>query len=173
MSAGFRNVYGAGPWHALLMAGCLALAVYTVLTLGPAALLSSGWNSMLVWFLGATVLVDLILLPASALADRALRALLRKGSSGSRAAARSRRFPPAINYVRIPMLASGLLFLLFFPGIIEQGSGSYRAATGQTQDPFLERWLLLCAGFFLLSAAAYILSIVRGPRRGVPGERKR
>lgn len=165
-TAGFHTVYGAGPFHALLMAGCIALAGYTVWTLGLEALLSSGWNSILVWFIGAVALVDLMLLPITALADRALRAVLRRITRpGPRSPRHRPHSPHALNYIRIPLLASGLLFLLFFPGIIEQGSGSYHGATGQTQDPFLERWLLLSAFIVLLSAAAYALSIRRGHRR--------
>ena len=52
-------------------------------------------------------------------------------------------------------MASGLALLLFLPGIIEQGKPTYLAATGQTQDPFLGRWLLLTAAVFGASAVAY------------------
>ncbi|WP_143101950.1 hypothetical protein [Amycolatopsis marina] len=36
-----------------------------------------------------------------------------------------------LNHLRVPALASGLLFVLFFPEIIEHGSRTYQAATGQ------------------------------------------
>ena len=52
-------------------------------------------------------------------------------------------------------MASGLLLLMFFPGIIQQGSASYERATGLTQAPFLGRWLLLTGAFFGVSAIAY------------------
>jgi len=45
--------------------------------------------------------------------------------------------------------------LLFFPGIIQQGKNSYLQRTGQTQQPFLDRWLLLTAAMFGLSAILY------------------
>ena len=48
-----------------------------------------------------------------------------------------------------------LTLLIFLPGIIEQGAPTYRAATGQTQQPFLGRWLLLTAAMFALSAICY------------------
>jgi len=60
-----------------------------------------------------------------------------------------------VNYLRVPVLASGLLFLVFFPGIITQGASTYLAATGQTQAPILGRWLLFTAIAFALSALAY------------------
>ncbi|MGI8721185.1 MAG: hypothetical protein ACR2JG_03050 [Geodermatophilaceae bacterium] len=72
---------------------------------------------------------------------------------------------PTVNYVRVPVLASGLLFLLFFPGITGQGASSYLAATGQTQEPFLTRWLLLTALGFGVSAITYALRVGRARRR--------
>jgi hypothetical protein len=97
----------------------------------------------------------LILFPLYALADRSLTAAL--------AAARVVRAGPAagaprvspLNYLRVPTLATGLSLLLFFPGIIQQGHSSYVAATGQNQQPFLARWLLLVAALYGLSALAY------------------
>ena len=38
---------------------------------------------------------------------------------------------------------------------IQQGKFTYLAATGQTQQPFLGRWLLLVAALWGLSALAY------------------
>jgi hypothetical protein len=60
-----------------------------------------------------------------------------------------------LNYVRVPTLAAGLSLLLFFPGIIEQGQFTYVAATGQNQQPFFGRWLLLVAALYGFSALAY------------------
>lgn len=48
-----------------------------------------------------------------------------------------------------------MTLLVFLPGIIRQGAPVYAAATGQTQDPFLGRWLLLTAAMFAVSAAVY------------------
>ena len=103
------------------------------------------WQLIIVWFLGAALVHDLVLFPLYALADR----LTRRGTRAVKAP------HVTLNYVRIPLLAVGLLFLLFFPGIFQQGADSYLSATGQTQDPFLERWLLLSAAIFGLSAIAY------------------
>ncbi len=55
----------------------------------------------------------------------------------------------------LTVLASGLLLLIFLPGIVEQGSDTYLAATGQTQQPFLGRWLLLTAIICAASALTY------------------
>ncbi len=54
-------------------------------------------------------------------------------------------------------MAAALTFALFLPGIIEQGAFTYHAATGLTQEPFLGRWLLLVAAFYLTSAVCYVV----------------
>ena len=61
----------------------------------------------------------------------------------------------AVSYLQVPLLGTGLLFLLFFPGIIGQGSQTYLDATGLTQEPYLDRWLLITAAMFLISAVLY------------------
>ncbi|MBE1467408.1 hypothetical protein [Kibdelosporangium phytohabitans] len=102
-------------------------------------------SRMLLWFAAAVIGHDLILFPMYTLADHAARHLL------------PRRRLPMLNYLRVPALASGLLLLVFLPGIIRQGADTYLAATGQTQEPFLYRWLLLTAIFFTASAIVYAL----------------
>jgi hypothetical protein len=54
---------------------------------------------------------------------------------------------------------------LFFPGIVQQGSATYVAATGQTQQPFLGRWSLLTASMFILSALLYAIRLVVAHQR--------
>ena len=73
---------------------------------------------------------------------------------------------PVVNHIRIPALAAGLTLLMFLPGIIEQGSRTYLAATGQTQEPFLGRWLWLTAALFGVSAVIYAVRLVRARRSG-------
>ncbi|MDJ0395549.1 hypothetical protein QMK17_19700 [Rhodococcus sp. G-MC3] len=154
----FRQFYGSHPLHLLVVLFSFALAIYTVGVVGPAALWNSAawWQSILVWFLGAVIAHDLLLFPLYALADRTLTA-------GS-AAVNSRRktSPPHIsplNYVRIPALATAVLLLLFFPGIIEQGSETFVEATGFTQEPYLRRFLVLTAVIFAVSALAYAVRL--------------
>ncbi len=165
----FRTAYGAGPQHLLGMLAALALVTYTVSVLGPSALWDPEvwWQSILVWFLGAIIAHDLVLFPLYALADRLTqRGLLNR--SASETTSQPWRGVPALNYIRIPAIAVGLLFLLFFPGILQQGAGSYLAATGQTQDPFLERWLLLSAVIVVLSAATYGARVFSASRAKTP-----
>ncbi|MEO3758605.1 hypothetical protein ABGB19_10030 [Mycobacterium sp. B14F4] len=144
--ARFRAAYGSHPLHLLTLVAGFALFGYVLATATPAALWNqrTWWQSILVWFAVAIIAHDLVLFPLYALADRILLA--------------SRRFRTrvaVVNYVRVPTLASGLTLLVFLPGIIEQGAPTVFAATGQTQEPFLGRWLLLTAAMFGASAVVY------------------
>ena len=159
----FRRSYGAHPVHLLTMLSGFALLGYTLVTVTPSELWNRGtwWQSIAVWFVAAVVAHDFVLFPLYALADRVL--------AGRRRSAQEARRPevPARNYIRVPALAAGLTLLIFLPGIIEQGAPVYQAATGQTQEPFLGRWLLLTAVMFGISAVAY------ATRRGIAWRRHR
>jgi hypothetical protein len=159
----FRQVYGSRPLHLLTLLAGFALFGYVVATITPSALWNPHiwWQSIVVWFAAAIVAHDLVLFPIYAALDRLLVA-----AEGRRAAIRRAATVPILNYVRVPALGAGLTLLLFLPGIIKQGAPTYLAATGQTQDPFLGRWLLLIAAMFAASAAAYAVALVRVARRG-------
>jgi hypothetical protein len=160
LTSRFRRHYGAHPFHLLVLVASFALVGYVVTTVGVQQLWNKHdwWHSIAVWFVGAIVLHDLVLFPVYAAADRSLAA----GWRAVRGRLPERRpIVHAVNYVRIPSLASGLLFLMFFPGIIEQGSRTYRQATGLTQAPFLGRWLLITAVLFGASALAYGIRTLR------------
>ena len=146
-----RRLYGAGPLHLLLMGFVFALIGYVVHVAGIATFWNRDvwWQSIAVWFAGAVVLHDLVLVPLYSAVDRALRTLSRLiGPS-----------VPVLNHIRIPALGAALSFALFFPGIIEQGADTYRTATGLTQEPYLVRWLLLTAALFGVSAVLYTVRI--------------
>jgi hypothetical protein len=149
----FRQIYGSHPLHLLILLAGFALLGYVVATVKPVALWnpSTWWQSILVWFAAAIIAHDLVLYPIYALADRLLVATRRDPRPDSKV--------PVLNYIRIPAMGAGLTLLVFLPGIIEQGAPTYRAATGQTQDVFLGRWLLLTAGMFAISAAIYAVRL--------------
>ncbi|BBX64619.1 hypothetical protein MSAS_37930 [Mycobacterium saskatchewanense] len=163
----FTAFYGSHPAHLLTMLSGFTLLGYLLVTFKPGTLWNpdTWWQSIAVWLAAAVIAHDLLLFPLYALADRVL-------SAGRRAD----RQPniSARNHVRVPALGAGLTLLVFLPGIIEQGAPTYRAATGQTQDPFLGRWLLLTAAMFATSAAAYgarllVARLRAGRRRSGPG----
>jgi hypothetical protein len=165
-STRFAAIYGSNPLHLLTMLSGFALMGYILATFGPATLWNpdSWWQSIGVWFAAAVVAHDLLFFPLYALADRAL-------SVGPRPA---RRLPKVLarNYIRVPALGAGLTLLIFLPGIIEQGAPTYQAATGQTQQPFLGRWLLLAAAMFGTSAICYTIRLVAARRRGPLSEQE-
>lgn len=155
----FRNFYGSHPLHLLTMIAGFGLLGYVVFTAGPMTLWKpdgAWWQSIAIWLAAAFIAHDLVLFPLYALVDRLL------GLPGRMRRRRTLPVPPR-NYLRLPAMGSGLLLLIFFPGIIEQGAKLYLADTGLTQQSFLGRWLLLTAAMFTTSALAYAfrLFIVR------------
>lgn len=150
MRSAFARTYGSHPLHLLTMIAGFALLGYVIAVVKPVTLWNPHvwWQSILVWFAAAIVAHDLALFPAYALVDRML-------SGGRARPGRVDAGVPVLNYLRVPALGAGLTLLVFLPGIIEQGAGTYQAATGQTQDPFLGRWLLLTAAMFAVSAGSY------------------
>jgi hypothetical protein len=160
----FRAIYGSHPFHLLTMVSGFALLGYVLATFKPATLWNPGtwWQSIAVWLAAAVIAHDLLLFPLYALADRVLAARV-----GRRAAPGQAKHPKvsARNYIRVPALGAGLTLLIFLPGIIEQGAPTYHAATGQTQQPFLGRWLLLTAAMFAVSALGYATRLAIGKQR--------
>jgi hypothetical protein len=162
-STRFRSTYGAGPLHLVVMLGCFTLLGSVLAVWGLSSLWDTEvwWHSVLVWFLGAVVLHDLVLFPLYALADRflggAVSAVSARGPGGTF------RVSP-LNYVRVPAMAVGLLFLLFLPGILQQGAGAHLRATGMTQEPFLVRWVSLSAAIFAVSGVTYAVRLMLAKR---------
>lgn len=143
-AAAFRRRYGASPLHLLLTLACFALALYAGIRL-----LKGDTMGVAIWFLGAALLHDLVLLPAYSITDRAAQLLFRgrttAGGPGS-----------SVNYLRVPAFIAGVLFLVWWPRILQQG-GHYTAYTGLSPDGFLARWLLITAGLFTTSAVILLL----------------
>ncbi|MBA2639313.1 MAG: hypothetical protein H0U77_04835 [Nocardioidaceae bacterium] len=151
----FADLYGASPLHLLAMLASVALAGYAALEL-----FSSEPILVLVWFVGAAIGHDLVLLPLYALVDMALV----RSSRRRRVDEVTARAVPWVNYVRVPLLVSGLLLLVYFPSILRLSSG-YETTTNLSADPYLGRWLLVSGVVFVASAAAYALRL----RRSAPG----
>ncbi|MGR6319429.1 hypothetical protein Q2K19_28760 [Micromonospora soli] len=146
----FRRAYGAAPWHLLLLLGCFAVTGWIALRLAgePTA------GRMLLWFVGAAVAHDLVLFPAYASVDRALRGVLGRGGP-----------PSALNHVRVPALGAGLLLLVYLPGVLGLGDGTYARATGLSPGAMVGRWLAVSAVLFAGSALLYVARrLSRRPR---------
>ncbi|MER6776693.1 MULTISPECIES: hypothetical protein [unclassified Streptomyces] len=144
--AGFRRRYGASPLHLLLVLVSFALAVYAGLRLFEGDTLG-----VAVWFVGAALLHDLVLLPLYSVTDRAAQALFTRGSGPT---------PPvprvSVNYVRVPAFVSGVLLLVWWPLVFRRVE-HYTAATALPADGFLGRWLLVTGALF--AASAVVLAV--------------
>jgi len=142
--------YGAGPLHLLSLLACFAIAGYAA-----AQLVASRPLGIAVWFLGAVIGHDLLLMPLYSVADRSAAAVIRH---------RAPALPTVawINYVRVPAALSGLLLLVWFPLILRLTT-AYHASTTLSPDPYLWHWLAVTGALFLLSAVALAVRL-----RGMP-----
>jgi hypothetical protein len=158
LSGSIREIYGSSTLHLLTMVSGFALLGYLIFTAKPSTLWipeGSWWKFMALWFAAAIVFHDLVLFPVYALADRLL-CVREKRRQHSRVSLH--------NYVRVPALGSGLVLLMFFPGIFRQGATLYGEDTGLTQQPFIGRWLLLTAVLFAGSALSYAVRLTLAQR---------
>lgn len=137
-----RRWYGEGPLHLLLTAASFALAGYA-----GVRLLAGDAFGVVVWFAGAALVHDLVLVPLYAAADRLLLRAL-----GPR--------PGLVNFVRVPVLLSGLLLLMWWP-LITRHTRRYEPATGLSPDVFLGNWLLITAALCVLSALWLVVRTFR------------
>ena len=143
--------YGAGPLHLLALLAGFALAGYAALQLVPSRPLA-----VAVWFLGAVIGHDLLLMPLYSLADRSALAVIRHRAPGLPAV-------EWINYARVPAALSGLLLLVWFPLILRLTT-AYQASTTLSPAPYLWHWLAVTGALFLLSAVAFAMRLRHAPR---------
>jgi type IV secretory pathway TrbD component len=144
-----RLVVGS-PLQLLLLVCSFALAGYA-----GVQLFAGDWFAVALWFVGAALLHDLVLLPVYAGLDRAL----------VKAVGRHRE---RVAYVRVPAALSLMLLLVWFPLISGRVAGRYPSATGMSADGFLARWLLLTAALFGGSAVLFLLRLRRATKERPP-----
>lgn len=140
------------PFQLLLLAASFALAGYA-----GVRLLADDWFGVAVWFVGAALLHDLVLLPLYAAVDRSVVRGL--GAAGHR---------EWVMYVRVPAALSGLLLLVWFPLISGMVDRRYRLGTGLSPEGFLARWLLITAVLFGASALLLTLRLRRATKQRPP-----
>jgi hypothetical protein len=150
--------YGANPLHLLALLACFALAGYAAAQLVP-----SRPVGVAVWFIGAVIGHDLVLLPLYSIADRSVLAAVRHRAPNLPAV-------PWINYLRVPAGLSALLLLVWFPLILRLTT-HYQQSTTLSPDPFLWHWLAVTGALFLLSAGAYALRLRAAHRAAAPKKR--
>jgi hypothetical protein len=93
-----------------------------------------------------------VLYPLYALADRSLIA-----GRWARRRVLPNRPPrvPAINHVRVPVLGSAVLGIIYFPTIAQRGEDAFRFTSGLGTAAIYGNWLLVTAVLFLGSAVIY------------------
>jgi hypothetical protein len=145
----FRFEYGAGPFHLLV-----ALASFAVAGWGLAQVFGAIANTdaLLLWLFGSIILHDLVLLPLySALG------VVAAGGIAHGTAQSSRMRVAALNHLRVPVLLSGLMLLVWFPLVLETAPASFARAAGYEPEVYLERWLGLTAVLLVGSALVFAL----------------
>ena len=150
--------YGANPLHLLALLACFALTGYAA-----AQLIPSRPVGVAIWFIGAVIGHDLLLMQLYSIADRSALAAVRHRAPNLPAV-------PWINYLRVPAGLSALLLLVWFP-LIFRLTTHYQQSTTLSPDPFLWHWLAVTGALFLLSAAAYALRLRTANRRAAPKKR--
>jgi hypothetical protein len=148
----WRRLYGASPFHLAAHAAAFGAAGYAFLRIlerGPV-------ENFVIWFVGAALLHDLVLLPLYSFLDL-----------GARLGLRGRRVA-AINYLRVPALLSGLLLLVYFPLILVEADRNYVRSTGHHAHHYARNWLLITAALFAASALIYLGRSIRAHRRRGP-----
>ena len=139
------KAYGASPWHLAGHLALLALTAYVLARLMDAR----AFANILVWFVGAALLHDFVLAPAYLAVDRVVT-----------------RAPRLVNFVRVPLLVSGLLLLVWFPLILALSSGGFERVAGIPVEGYATRWLGVSAGLFVLSGLAFMGRAAARRRRG-------
>ncbi|MFF7601467.1 hypothetical protein [Streptomyces mirabilis] len=145
--------YGSGPLHLLVLIASFALTGYAMVRLFAVR----PWE-VAIWFVGAAILHDLILLPLYSLADLSALSVLRHRAPDGPTV-------PWINYLRVPAFLSGLLLLVWFP-LVFRLAVPYPGDTGLSDSVYLGRWLAITGVLFAGSAVAFAMRLRRLRRAG-------
>jgi|SoiMethySBSTD1v2_1073268.scaffolds.fasta_scaffold1121093_2 hypothetical protein len=144
-----RARYGASPIHLLahlILLPIVGWALLSVLDFRAA-------SNVVLWFVAAVILHDLILLPAYSALDR----LAQKTTPRT-----------VVNYVRVPAGLSLLMLLVFWSTIRGKGDGNFHYTSGLNYEGYFGRWLLVSAGLFAISGATFLARRGGFPRRSAP-----
>lgn len=147
----FQQRYGASPLHLIGHVIGLGIAAFAFVQI-----FKGGDTVQLIeWFVGFTLLHDLVLLPLYTALDRLLHLKLpfRRSSHGHDV--------PLVNHLRMPALISGVLLLMYFPLISRLGARTYLFYSGHRVEGYLRNWLLISVGLFVFSGIVYLLRLWR------------
>jgi hypothetical protein len=151
-----RRLYGAGPGHLIAHVLMFALAGWAILEITDVG----GASTILLWFIGAVIIHDALVLPLYSGADRGAQGIafvLDRGGSAR---------VPVINHFRVPLALSAVTLLVFAPLIFGRGDAALERVSGIDPSGYGLRWLLLTLALFAGSAIVYAIRVLRAD----PGE---
>lgn len=159
-----RRHYGAGPLHLAEVAACFAVAAYAL----AKVLGENGWKDILLLFVICIIAHDLIAWPVYGLADRLALRLQDRTQDRTQHRTRHRAHPrvPWINHVRVPVVISALLLMMFFPLVFRLSNPYYQAVTGFNENVYLVNWMVITGVLFAGSALAYLVRVGVARNRG-------
>ncbi len=151
------SLYGSHPLHLVLLLASFALAGYAV----------SRWIAaptpvrLLIWFAGAVIGHDLVAFPLYTGVDRLLLRVVGGRLQDGRYTYWRRA---AILHLRIPLLISTLLLIMWYPLVLARSDRTYFVASGGHQDRYLGNYLLVIAILFGGSLLLFILRLAYAAR---------
>lgn len=146
-----RRLYGAGPGHLIAHLAAFTLAGWSILEISGIG----GASTVLVWFIGAVIIHDALVLPLYSGADRGAQgvaAVLDRGGSAR---------VPVINHLRVPFVLSAVTLLVFAPLIFGRGDSALERVSGVDPSGYGLRWLVLTLVLFAGSALVYAIRVFR------------
>jgi hypothetical protein len=146
----FERLYGERPLHLLASVASLAVAGYGVGRIFD----TSAAVEILIWIAASAFAHDLIALPLYSALGMLAGGVARLGLI-------ERADVSALNHVRVPVVLSGLMLVVFFPLILGLSGGRYERAAGLELDGYIGRWLLITGVLFAASALAYATRLRR------------
>ncbi len=145
--------YGASPLHLVGHIALFAVSAWAIAN----ALDAQGAKDWIVWFVGAALLHDLVVLPAYTLLDRVLMLVTRARRRRGRGAPRV----PVVNHVRVPFALAAVVLLVSFPLVTSRAPGNLDRVAGFTPTGFGLSYVLVVIGLVAASALWYVVRLLR------------
>lgn len=153
----WRASYGASPWHFLAHLVGIALIAWA-LSQSFDARYSKAAVNLAIWMVAGAVIHDGIALPLYVLGDRVARRLW--APLGRRLARDGVRRVPGNGHVRVPLVMSAVMLLVYLPNIQHRAPIGHRLSTGLAEQPdYLGRWIAISVGLFAISLLIYALRL--------------
>ncbi|MGW7486438.1 hypothetical protein [Streptomyces sp. NPDC054786] len=159
---GFRERYGASSLHLLLVLCSFFLAAYA-----GVRLLKGDTLGVVIWFVGAALLHDLVFLPLYTVTDRVVQRLFPRRRRDAKTPGPV--VAGGINYLRVPAFVALLLLLVWYPLILRRVPG-FSLYTALPSGVFWGRWLLITAALFAASAVCLLIALWRTHAAGARSE---